>query len=288
MPVNPLNAGRIEVIRGPATLRYGSGAIGGVVSAENNQVPTFIPRPRDHGAGHEPAPQASTTAGPGAAQRRCGGRTASRSTPTGSGPPPIPTRSPAASSATRPPQSQGGSVGISAIGERGFVGLAFSHYDALYTDPRAARPRAARTPADPEPGPPARPRRISAAERAVRGAACLGRRIVYRHAEIGIGEDGVEGVQAIFKNREVEARFEAQHVPVFTALGTLTRRGSACRRAGACSTRRLESFLPKTESRMLAAYLFEELAVGGGLRFQAAARIEGRPAQQHRDTVSRR
>lgn len=43
VPVNPLVADRIEVIRGPATLRYGSGAIGGVVSADNNRVPTFIP-----------------------------------------------------------------------------------------------------------------------------------------------------------------------------------------------------------------------------------------------------
>ncbi|WP_204275502.1 hypothetical protein, partial [Enterobacter hormaechei] len=45
---------------------------------------------------------------------------------------------------------------------------------------------------------------------------------VYRHDEVGIGESGIDGIQAIFKNREVEARIEAQHVPVFTALGTLT------------------------------------------------------------------
>ena len=43
VPINPLVSDRIEVIRGPATLRYGSGAIGGVVSAENNRIPTFIP-----------------------------------------------------------------------------------------------------------------------------------------------------------------------------------------------------------------------------------------------------
>ncbi len=43
VPVNPLVADRLEVIRGPATLRYGSGAIGGVISAENNRVPTYIP-----------------------------------------------------------------------------------------------------------------------------------------------------------------------------------------------------------------------------------------------------
>ena len=32
VPINPLVNDRIEVIRGPATLRYGSQAIGGVVS----------------------------------------------------------------------------------------------------------------------------------------------------------------------------------------------------------------------------------------------------------------
>ncbi|WP_163364084.1 TonB-dependent receptor plug domain-containing protein, partial [Klebsiella aerogenes] len=43
VPIDPLAAERIEVIRGPAALRYGSQAIGGVVSAQNNRVPTFIP-----------------------------------------------------------------------------------------------------------------------------------------------------------------------------------------------------------------------------------------------------
>ena len=44
VPINPLVSDRIEVIRGPATLRYGSAAIGGVVSAENNRVPTLFRR----------------------------------------------------------------------------------------------------------------------------------------------------------------------------------------------------------------------------------------------------
>ena len=34
---------QIEVIRGPATLRYGSTAIGGVVSATNNRIPDALP-----------------------------------------------------------------------------------------------------------------------------------------------------------------------------------------------------------------------------------------------------
>src|SRR6185312_1238603 len=43
VPIDPLAARQIEVIRGPATLRYGSQAIGGVVNAENGRIPTAIP-----------------------------------------------------------------------------------------------------------------------------------------------------------------------------------------------------------------------------------------------------
>ena len=44
IPIDPLAADRVEVVRGPATLRYGSQAIGGVVAAENERIPTFIPK----------------------------------------------------------------------------------------------------------------------------------------------------------------------------------------------------------------------------------------------------
>src|SRR6185369_14855788 len=43
VPVNPLATDQIEVIRGPATLRYGSQSIGGVVSSTNNRVPDGLP-----------------------------------------------------------------------------------------------------------------------------------------------------------------------------------------------------------------------------------------------------
>jgi iron complex outermembrane receptor protein len=43
VPIDPLSAQRIEVVRGAATLRYGSQAIGGVVNAINNRVPTRLP-----------------------------------------------------------------------------------------------------------------------------------------------------------------------------------------------------------------------------------------------------
>ena len=43
IPIDPLSAQRIEVIRGAATLRYGSQAIGGVINAINNRVPSRMP-----------------------------------------------------------------------------------------------------------------------------------------------------------------------------------------------------------------------------------------------------
>lgn len=43
VPVNPLAAQRVEILRGPSTLRYGGGAIGGVVNALTNRVPRSVP-----------------------------------------------------------------------------------------------------------------------------------------------------------------------------------------------------------------------------------------------------
>ena len=43
IPLDPLSARSIEVVRGAATLRYGSQAIGGVVNAINDRVPMSLP-----------------------------------------------------------------------------------------------------------------------------------------------------------------------------------------------------------------------------------------------------
>jgi iron complex outermembrane recepter protein len=42
VPIDPLAMQRIEIVRGPATLRYGSQAIGGVVNAINNRIPSTL------------------------------------------------------------------------------------------------------------------------------------------------------------------------------------------------------------------------------------------------------
>ena len=58
VPIDPLTTNQVEVIRGPATLRYGSQSIGGVVAATNNRVPEALPCP------DTPRPAANPTKGP--------------------------------------------------------------------------------------------------------------------------------------------------------------------------------------------------------------------------------
>jgi iron complex outermembrane receptor protein len=43
VPIDPLAARSIEVVRGAGTLRYGSQAIGGVVNVLNDRVPMSLP-----------------------------------------------------------------------------------------------------------------------------------------------------------------------------------------------------------------------------------------------------
>ncbi|WP_315973098.1 TonB-dependent receptor plug domain-containing protein [Cellvibrio sp. QJXJ] len=47
--LEPLLATKIEVLRGPAALRYGSGAIGGVVNVLDNRIPDTLPDGIDGG-----------------------------------------------------------------------------------------------------------------------------------------------------------------------------------------------------------------------------------------------
>jgi len=271
VPVNPLVADRIEVLRGPATLRYGSGAIGGVVSTEDNRVPTFIPAGGIRGqvtSGVSSVDNGRLGAatvdagGDGIAVHADGFKTAADSYAI-----------PGGIQRNSYNESQGGAVGISAIGDRGFAGISFSHYDAIYAIPGgvAEQDRTRLTPNQDRVLTRGEYRPLDGPIEVIRYWAGYS---VYKHNEVGIGEDGIEGIQATFKNREAEARLELQHVPVFTALGKLT--GAL----GFQSDRRvintaLESFLPKTESRANAVYLFEELELRPGTRLQAAGRYEG-------------
>jgi len=43
LSIDPLSSSRIEVVRGPASLLYGSNALGGVVNVVSNEIPTSVP-----------------------------------------------------------------------------------------------------------------------------------------------------------------------------------------------------------------------------------------------------
>ena len=58
--VNPIIAERIEVLRGPSTLLYGNGAIGGVVNVIDNRIPEQVPDKLLGGAGEQRYDSATT------------------------------------------------------------------------------------------------------------------------------------------------------------------------------------------------------------------------------------
>ena len=128
----PLLAERIEVLKGPATLLYGGGAIGGVVNVIDRKVPTRVPEKgyegelelRANSAANEGAGVFGITAGSGNFAVRAEGakRQANAYEIPGS------------------PDKQEGSyndtdtftLGASFIGERGYLGAAYTEQDNRY------------------------------------------------------------------------------------------------------------------------------------------------------------
>jgi iron complex outermembrane receptor protein len=264
VPIDPFAADHIEVVRGPATLRYGSQAIGGVVSAINDRIPEIIP-PRgfsietrgglnsvDSGADGA----FKVTAGAGsfavhadAFKRRAG----DYDTPQGR-------------MANSFVDNQGFSVGGSLIGPGGFVGVAFTRYDALY-------------------GIPGEDARIDMLQdkfqsRGEWRVGSMGIEAIrtwfgvsdYEHREIVPGE----GIGSIFTNKESEGRVEVQHLPIMTAFGEL--RGAVGtqfgRRKTLADSLEGDDLLAPARTNTVAAFIFEELQATKRLRLQAAVRIE--------------
>jgi len=272
VPVDPLAAQEIEVIRGPSTLRYGSEAIGGVVSVTNNRLPTFIPA-----TGFSASTMSGTSSvdfgidhvsefDAGVSNFAVHADIVARAGQNYS----IPGGVQANSAANRQAVSLGGSY----IFENGFAGIAFSNFDTTYHIPGGADAEAMT--------------RIRARQDKVmsRGEVRSSSDLVdafrywlvvsdYKHDEIGIGEDGTDGVQATFKAREQELRAEAQQATFQTPFGVLN--GAVGLQVGnraIATSGEAGSLLAPTLRRALASYIFEELALTSTTRVQAAGRIE--------------
>ncbi len=282
VPLPPMINNQIEVIRGPGTLRYGSQAIGGVVSAMNNRIPEIIP-PKgisvtSSGAwgsaddGHEGALIVDMGAGNiaihGDLWRR---HAADYHTPQGI-------------QANSRYDAEGGALGASFVGRDGFIGIGYQHYASLYHIPG-----------------------IEAAERKLRidlehwrlagrgewrpqayGVAAIRGWLgytEYKHDEISNDPvTGEAGIGSTFKNNQTEGRIEVQHMPLLLALGSLSgaigmqwgdRRLSASGEGG--------ELLAPVKSDTIAAYLFEEWQVTRALRLQGAFRLE---SARHQGTAA--
>jgi iron complex outermembrane receptor protein len=272
VPIDPFAATQIEVIRGPATLRYGSQAIGGVVAVESNRIPSFVPKGGFSGEvkgdltsvdeGRNGAIQATAGARGvvihGDAFRR---RTDDYHTPRGT-------------EFNTFVEAEGGAVGVSFVGSQGYVGVSLTRYDSFYGIPgeEAAelRPRI-----DLEQN-----RIQSKGEWRIGGMGIEALRFwfgasEYAHNEVVDEGDGDE-IGSRFTNEAYETRVELQHLPVVSSLGRLR---------GAIGTQIVDrnmrgqsfegdSLLDPARTESIAAFWFEELDVTADLTLQAAARIE--------------
>lgn len=298
VPVDPLTAERVEVIRGPATLRFGTQAIGGVVDVSNNRIPTMIPR-----RGISTELRGSTTSVDrgidGAVLLDAGGgnvaihadmfgrRGGDYRVP---GYPYLTTPDPAefvnvpqpGNFNGRQPNSSyrtdGGSLGGSYIFSDGFVGLSVSQQDALYHIPTLEAANG-NTRIDAK-----QTKVLSKGEwRAPSGVVDAVRywfgATDYFHAEKGL-EDPADAssdtVHQIFTNREQEGRVEVQLAPFdlrFASLTTAIGVSGGHQKLTAPSPEGAGLWDPNT-NRRVAGYIFNEFQFTPDTKAQIAGRIE--------------
>jgi iron complex outermembrane receptor protein len=262
VPIDPISARSIEVVRGAGTLRYGSQAIGGVVNAINNRIPLTLP---DQPTGELQAAYDSTSeAGQGAAMGdlplgnfafHVDGfyrHTDDYDTPLG----------PQANSFFR---GDGFSLGSSYFfGDKSRVGAALVHYDAKYGIPSDVtfinmRQTKLLTGSS-----------LDMGDGLVNTVNINGSYGNYSHEEIDPTNNNE--IASTFKNKEFDGRTEALLGPLGplsnSAIGIeIQNRQFSALGEGA-------DYLLPTLTQNYAAFLFTEMPVGDRLHFQAAGRIE--------------
>lgn len=275
VPIDPLSAERVEVIRGPATLRYGGQAIGGVVSAINNRIPEVVPEggisARVPGGftsvdeGWDGAFDVTVGSGHFAFHADAFKRDANDyDTPRGR-------------EFNSFVEREGGAVGGSVVGSDGYIGVALTRLTSLYGIPgeeaEEERPRIDLTSNRVISKGELRPR-----EHGIDAVRYWFGATDYDHNEL-VFEDGEEEVGQTFKNRQAEARLELDHSPVLTPHGVLT--GSFGvqynnrRVSGVAFEEGADSLIdPAARTEMVAAFLYEELKVSPDLRLMGSLRYE--------------
>ncbi len=298
VPVDPLTTDRVEVIRGPATLRFGAQAIGGVVETSNNRIPTAIPS-RGVAAELRGGVSSADRGADGAVLLDAGGGNValhadafSRGTGDYRVPhyPYLAAPDPAAlPNATQPgafhgrqPNSSlravGQAVGGSYIFNDGFLGLAVTQNNALYHIPGSDGENA---------GP-----RIDARQTKLLGKGewrapnavvdairFWGGVTDYKHDEVGLDDPSnpaSDGVRQSFTNKEQEGRIEAQLAPFdlrFAALTTAIGVQGGHQELNAPSPDGI-GLWDRNSNNRVAGYIFNEFRFSDATKAQLAGRIE--------------
>ncbi len=256
--IDPYSAEKIEVLKGPATLLYGSGAIGGVVNVVTDRIPRFAPDELTGEAGlvlgdstvDERLLRLDVTGGVGDIGWNLRGLKRATDDYRADDSRRI------ENSAT---DTESYSAGTSWTGDWGYIGVAASHYDRVYGIPgESAQIRLDQDRYDlrgeifdPFPG----------FERMEISAAYTD----YLHSE---GEAG--NPEAFFDNSATEARVALEHVPVagwrgIFGLQAFDREFEAYGEE--------DSFVPPTDTQSVALFALEERPLGRWT-LQAGARVE--------------
>lgn len=298
VPVDPLTTERVEVIRGPATLRFGSQAIGGVVEASNNRIPTFIPQ-RNVSAEFRTGFTSVDKGADGAVLLDAGAgnfalhadgfyRSATNykvpSYPYSAAPDPadLPNATQPGGFNGRQPNSNlrnsGQALGGSYIFNDGFIGLAITQHSALYHIP-GPELESNQTRIDAKQTKVLTKGEIRAPSQYIDALRFWGGFTDYKHNEVGLSDPAdfsSTGVQVSFINREQEGRVEAQLAPFdlrFASLTTAIGVQGGHQMLDAPSPNGIGLWDPNTSNR-IASYLFNEFKFDAMTRAQIAGRLE--------------